>query len=171
VMTARLSNGGKKVVPHLLRSVGSKTFNNPHPEELGIDPDHLARVMDGMNAVSNEVGGTAFGSRIADLGELTIAGKTGTAQVRRISMAERDKGVMKNEDLPWIQRDHALFVAFAPMIAPQYAICVVVEHGGGGSKVASPIARDIMRETLMRDPARRPALAPIASREPTSQEG
>jgi len=171
VMTARLANGGKKVVPHLLRSVGSRSFTKADAEDLKIDPSHLAAVMGGMNGVSNEVGGTAFGSRIADLGDLTLAGKTGTAQVRRITMAERDRGVLKNEELPWIQRDHALFVAFAPVSAPQYAICVVVEHGGGGSKVAAPIARDIMRETLIRDPARKPALAPIAARETTHREG
>lgn len=171
VLAARLSNGGKKVVPHLLRSVGAKSYLKPEPEDLGINADHLARVMDGMDAVSNEIGGTAYRSGIHDLGDLTLAGKTGTAQVRRITMAERDKGVLKNEDLPWIQRDHALFIAFAPVIAPQYAICVVVEHGGGGSKVAAPIARDIMRETLVRDPARKAPMQPIAARQPTTREG
>jgi penicillin-binding protein 2 len=63
--------------------------------------------------------------------------------------------VIKNEDLPWQERDHALFIAYAPVHAPQYAIAVVVEHGGGGSKVAAPIARDIMLETLKKDPASR----------------
>lgn len=88
-----------------------------------------------------------------------MAGKTGTAQVRRISLRERESGVRKNEELPWRFRDHALFVGYAPIENPRYAISVVVEHGGGGSSVAAPIARDVMIETLERDPAR---LAPGA---------
>jgi penicillin-binding protein 2 len=84
-----------------------------------------------------------------------LAGKTGTSQVRRITMAERARGVIKNDQLPWNRRDHALFVAFAPVHAPRYACSVVVEHGGGGSAVAAPIARDILIECQRRDPSRR----------------
>jgi penicillin-binding protein 2 len=91
-----------------------------------------------------------------------MAGKTGTAQVRRITMAERLVGVKKNEDLPWEQRDHALFVAFAPVGAPRYAIAVVVEHGGGGSKVAAPIARDVLIEAQRRNSIGDPALQHVA---------
>ena len=76
--------------------------------------------------------------------------EAGSAQVRRITMAERLSGVRKNEDLPWKHRDHALFVAFAPVAAPRFAISVVVEHGGGGSAVAAPIARDILIEAQTR---------------------
>ncbi len=75
---------------------------------------------------------------------MAMAGKTGTSQVRRITKAEREAGVFKNEDLPWERRDHALFVGYAPVDAPRYAVAVIVEHGGGGSKVAAPIARDIL---------------------------
>jgi penicillin-binding protein 2 len=107
-------------------------------------------VQDGMNRVTNEVGGTAYGARIQEPG-MAMAGKTGTAQVRRITLAERLKGVKKNEDLPWEQRDHALFVGFAPVGAPRYAVAVVVEHGGGGSKVAAPIARDALIEAQRRN--------------------
>jgi penicillin-binding protein 2 len=82
-----------------------------------------------------------------------MSGKTGTAQVRRITQRERDTGVRKNEDLPWKERDHAMFVAYAPEDNPRYAIAVIVEHGGGGSAVAAPIARDLMIETLRRDPS------------------
>jgi penicillin-binding protein 2 len=102
-----------------------------------------------MNRVSNDPTGTAYRARIKEPG-MELAGKTGTAQVRRITMAERLTGVKKNEDLPWHQRDHALFVAFAPVAAPRYAISVVVEHGGGGSAVAAPIARDILIEAQTR---------------------
>ena len=87
-----------------------------------------------------------------------MAGKTGTSQVRRISRAERLAGVTKNEDLPWRRRDHALFVAYAPVDKPRYCCAVVVEHGGGGSKIAAPIVRDVLIETQRRDPA---ATAPL----------
>jgi penicillin-binding protein 2 len=91
-----------------------------------------------------------------------MAGKTGTAQVRRITRAERARGVRKNDELPWELRDHALFIAYAPAVAPRYAISVVVDHGGGGSAVAAPIARDIMTEVLKRDPSAKTAFQPSA---------
>ncbi|MGM2869860.1 penicillin-binding transpeptidase domain-containing protein, partial [Bacillus cereus group sp. BC62] len=90
---------------------------------------------EGMDLVSNNPRGTAFRARIEEEG-MELAGKTGTAQVRRISMAERAAGVTKNEQLPWRRRDHALFVCFAPVHKPRYCCAVVVEHGGGGSAVA-----------------------------------
>ena len=82
-----------------------------------------------------------------------MAGKTGTAQVRRINKAERETGVLKNHELPWKERDHALFVGYAPTKNPRYAAAVVVEHGGVGSEVAAPVARDLLRATQMRDPS------------------
>ncbi len=100
-----------------------------------------------MFDVVNGRRGTARRSRIADEA-MAMAGKTGTSQVRNITTAERAAGVTKNEDLPWKRRDHALFLCFAPFDKPKYAVAVVVEHGGGGSKVAAPIARDIMMRAL-----------------------
>ena len=82
---------------------------------------------------------------------MEMAGKTGTVQVRRISKSERDSGVIKNKDLPWKERDHALFVGFAPIHEPRYAIAVVVEHGGGGSSVAAPNAHDVLLEAQRRN--------------------
>ena len=105
-----------------------------------------------MDAVLNAPKGTARSSRINENG-MEMAGKTGTAQVKRISKHERDTRVLKNEERPWKDRDHALFVAYAPVKRPRYAVAVVVEHGGGGSAVAAPIARDIMLEALRRDPS------------------
>ena len=96
-----------------------------------------------MFDVLNDKDGTAYKSRSTDE-NFSIAGKTGTSQVRRITKEEREEGVIKNEDLPWKMRDHALFTCFAPYKNPKYALSVVVEHGGSGSKVAAPIARDIM---------------------------
>ena len=110
-----------------------------------------------MKRVTNDPRGTAYRVRIEQPG-MEMAGKTGTSQVRRITLSERASGVTKNEDLPWNRRDHALFVGYAPLETPRYAVAVVIEHGGGGSKIAGPIARDILIETQLRDPSR--ALAP-----------
>src|SRR5512145_2257087 len=145
VMTARIANGRYAVKPRLVRS-----DNGESPPELGIPEEHMRIVQEGMSRVTNEVGGTAYGARIQEPG-MAMAGKTGTAQVRRITLAERLTGVKKNEELPWEQRDHALFVGFAPVGAPRYAAAVVVEHGGGGSKVAAPIARDVLIEAQRRN--------------------
>ena len=157
VMAARLANGGFGVKPRLARRITDGSSNDdgsPIYPRLEVPDAFLKIVRDGMDLVTNAERGTAFRSRI-DIPGMEMAGKTGTSQVRRITMAERQRGVTKNEDLPWNQRDHALFVAFAPVHAPRYACCVVVEHGGGGSKVAAPIARDILIECQRRDPSRR----------------
>jgi penicillin-binding protein 2 len=79
-----------------------------------------------------------------------MGGKTGTAQVRRISERERESGILKNVERPWEERDHALFVGYAPTQNPRFVVSVVVEHGGSGSKVAAPLGRDILLETQRR---------------------
>jgi len=157
VMTARVANGGFAVEPRLIRQ-GPGAKPDPKPVPLDINPDHMALVHAGMIAVSNDAGGTAR----ADIGVpgVLIAGKTGTSQVRRITMAERARGVSRNEDLPWARRDHALFVAYGPIEAPKYACAVIVEHGGGGSKAAAPRARAILKEVFLRDPATKPVFTP-----------
>ena len=157
VMTARIANGGYAVKPRLVRRISDEAQNdegNPVFPSLDLSPEHLKLLRTGMDMVSNTERGTAYRSRI-DIPGMELAGKTGTSQVRRITMAERARGVLKNEQLPWNRRDHALFVAFAPVHAPRYACSVVVEHGGGGSAVAAPIARDILIECQRRDPSRR----------------
>lgn len=161
VMTARLANGGLAVAPHVARDTldDDRLVPRVAPKfaSIGVAAKHIATVRAGMNAVTNEPGGTAYNARIKDPA-MAMSGKTGTAQVRRISLRERETGVKKNEDLPWKQRDHALFVAYAPEDAPRFAISVVVEHGGGGSAVAAPIARDILTEVQKAYPR----VAPIA---------
>ena len=139
VMTARLATGNA-VVPRMVRE---KDAGVPKFDPLGLNPAHLAAVRKGMNGVTNEPGGTAFWTRIVEK-DYAMAGKTGTSQVRRITRAERARGVIKNKDLPWEKRDHALFVAYAPVDSPRYAAAVIVEHGGSGSRAAAPIAKDIM---------------------------
>ena len=83
---------------------------------------------------------------------MEMGGKTGTAQVQRITKEQRAKGV-KNEDLPWEQRHHALFVGYAPIHAPRYVCSVVVEHGVGGSRAAAPIAKELLLRAQTRDPS------------------
>ena len=158
VMAARIANGGIAVRPTLVRSIYRDGAAMPLAREaaptMNISPAHLAVVQNGMRRVTNNPGGTAYRARIEEP-EFAMAGKTGSAQVRRITKREREEGVRKNEDLAWKERDHALFVGYAPIDAPRYAAAVVVEHGGGGSTVAAPIVRDVLREAQRRDPVRR----------------
>ena len=146
VMTARVATG-LAIEPRLVRSVNGQRVPEQVAPSLGIDEEHLRAVRRGMNSVINSRRGTAYASRIEDE-DKKLAGKTGTSQVRNISTTERAEGVTQNNDLPWEQRDHALFVSFAPVDNPRYACVVVVEHGGGGSAVAAPIARDIILQAL-----------------------
>ena len=152
--TARIASG-RAVVPHLTRSVGgilqpgSRTDDYP---SLGLLDRDLKLVRDGMLAVVHEAGGTASIARLPD-GKTLMAGKTGSAQVRRVTREQRERG-FNSEHLPWEYRPHALFVAYAPFDQPRYALSVVVEHGNAGSATAGPIARDIMAEVLARDPAK-----------------
>ncbi len=127
-----------------MRPFGGQDQDNPDPAPLGLSAEALAVVRQGMFEVSNHERGTAYASRIADPA-LAMAGKTGTSQVFSITAAERAAGVRSQDELPWNRRDHGLFVAFAPYDAPRFAVTRrVVEHGGGGSTAAAPIARDIM---------------------------
>ena len=146
VMTARVATG-RAVVPRLVRAIDDKDVPFVEAASLGLNENHLRAVRGGMFSVVNSARGTARQSRTVDETVL-IAGKTGTSQVRNISVAERAAGVTKNEQLPWERRDHALFVCYAPYDAPRIAVALVVEHGGGGSTAAAPIARDILLQAL-----------------------
>ena len=160
-MVARLVTG-RAVIPRLVRPEGLMLPGGDRGPgdfpSLDLAPRTRALVVDGMNAVVNEQGGTAYAARIPNPG-LAMGGKSGTSQVRHISDYERAHGVRKVRQVPWKQRDHALFVAFAPVSAPRYVCATVVEHGGtsggGGSAVAAPICRDILLEVQRRDPSRR----------------
>jgi penicillin-binding protein 2 len=140
-MTARFSNGGVGVTPHI---IADDNANKAAPN-MGLNPAHLAVIKKAMRAVTMGRRGTAR-KAATNIPKWEMAGKTGTVQVKRISLAERKAGITKNADRRWRDRDHALFVAFAPYDAPRYAVSVVVEHGGSGSAVAAPIARDVIAE-------------------------
>jgi len=138
VMTARIATG-RSVSPRLIKSIDGVEQPTGRGSDLGLNENHLRQVRKGMFAVSNNRRGTAYSSRImAD--EFKMAGKTGTSQVR--------SEIVNNAEVPWEQRDHALYVNFAPADNPKIAVAVVVEHGGGGSKAAAPIARDITLQAL-----------------------
>ena len=151
VMTSRIVNGGKAVTPRLTKGISLNksdldSSNNSklgNFKNIGINITNLDLVKKSMSFVTNSPQGTAFRARIIDP-KYRFGGKTGTVQVRRISAEEREIGVKKNKDLEWHERDHALFVGYAPLSNPRYVVSVVVEHGGGGSTVAAPLARDIL---------------------------
>ena len=166
VMTARIANGGYALTPRLTRPALIDGASGPDPSscafpKMDVNANHLKIVVEGMRRVVNEPDGTAYNAHIAIPG-MEMAGKTGSAQVRHISMAEHLAGVRKNADLPWPLRDNALFIGFAPVGHPRYCVAVVVEHGGGGAKVAGPIARDVLIECQQRDPMRPPEPGRIA---------
>jgi len=181
VMTARIANGGHAVIPKLSYlpsdeagpipsdDVGGENGALPSFAPIAVSATALDAIRRGMYAVSNSPRGTAYRTRIREK-DMEIAGKTGTSQVRRITLAERDRGVRKNKDLPWRERDHALFIAYAPAHAPKYAITVIVEHGGGGSKAAAPIAHDVMLATLKRDSLSKVALRQARVETPPQNE-
>ena len=157
VMASRIASG-LAIKPRLLVEGGA-----PAAPPLPMAADHLATIRDAMYAVVND-GGTGGAARLQIPG-VAIAGKTGTAQVRRITMAERARGVISNAALPFKLRDHALFIGFAPADAPRYACAIVLEHGGHTVRnLDTPgIGRDIMTYLLDRDRA----LATLAELEPT----
>ncbi len=151
-MTARIANGGYEIVPTFKKfNVGDKI----DAKKMSLNPLHIELVKQGMFDVMNIPGGTAFGSRFDFKGQ-KLAGKTGTTQVRRITMKERQSGIVRQEDLPWKFRNHALFVGYAPHDNPKYAVAVLVEHGRGGSSVAAPIGSKLLLEALKLDATSQP---------------
>jgi penicillin-binding protein 2 len=152
---ARIATG-RAVQPHFTRRIAGAMQPGSQPEDwpdLAVPEPMLDAVRAGMFAVVNEGGGTAPRARLA--GSVHLAGKTGSSQVRRVSRQQRESGTFDSKNLPWEFRPHALFVAYAPYEQPRYALSVVVEHGNAGGAAAAPLAKDIMTETLRRDPASR----------------
>lgn len=147
VMTAMLANGGHRIRPTMLRRSQHPRLSEPLFEPVGIDPENLRVVLEGMNAVTNVPGGTAYGKRIPDE-DFQMAGKTGTAQVKRIVRVGSKAQKENRREF----KHHAWFVAYAPVHNPRYAVCVLVEHGESGSGAAAPIARDILLKAKEFDP-------------------
>ncbi len=157
VMMSRLVNGGRAVNPEILFPEEGESIETP--ETIPFSRKNIEIILKGMAAVINEPYGVAYAQRMRKDG-MSFGGKTGSAQVRRISKEERDVRVRKNEEKPWRERDHALFVGYGPLENPRYAVSVIVEHGGGGSKKAAPIAKDVLEYMFTRDKEAQPGRFP-----------
>jgi penicillin-binding protein 2 len=148
VYASRLANGRKAVTPRLIKSVGGVEREGGSAfADLPYDPAFLQVLRDGMEAVT-DVGGTGFRNSQLGLGDIRMAGKTGTAQAQNYGAGSR-----KGAGRPWAQKDHNLFIAFAPADNPRYAVSVIVQHGGlGGGTAGAPRAREVMKVALLKDP-------------------
>ena len=176
LMTAQIANGGFEIKPRIIfdkKNNNLKEYlkfknenpNQPLPPELLVsnfdlkplfkNQENIKIIKDAMYSSSNEPGGTSYRSRLDDE-RFTFAGKTGSSQIKRFTEAQREAEV-KQESLKYKDRDHALFIAFAPVKDPKYAISVVVEHGGTGSKAAAPIAKKVIKKVLERHSLRQAA--------------
>ena len=163
LMTAQIANGGYSIKPRIvvnnnpmsLEEAKSKLQKETlHGQEKKLFKDHknIKIVQEAMFSSTNELYGTSYKSRI-DNPKYQFAGKTGTAQVKRISMRERELD-LKIEQIPYKDRDHALFVAYGPYVNPRYALSIIVEHGGSGSRTAAPIAKELFKLIIDRDKLR-----------------
>ena len=144
VMIARICTNGELIKPTIIKNKESK---KKFQKTFLLEDRVYSYVKKGMHDTVNNINGTAYQSREI-LSDYFMAGKTATSQVRRITMSEREEGIIKNEDLPRKMRDHALFVGYFPHDKPKFAFSIVVEHGGSGSKMAAPIARDICKKLV-----------------------
>ncbi|MBO6281714.1 MAG: penicillin-binding protein 2 [Alphaproteobacteria bacterium] len=143
-MLARVVNGGYAVQPTFIKPTEADLKKI---KRLDISTRHIELVKQGMFEVVNGAGGTAGRAKF-NIDGAVMGGKTGTTQVRRISMKERLSGIIRDEQLPWKLRNHAWFMGFTPVDNPRYAVAVIVEHGSSGSGVAAPIASKILQKAL-----------------------
>ena len=164
-LVARIASG-RALAPRIAHEVGAVLQPRIVPAALPISDAALTAVRSGLNAVTNDPGGTAFAWRITQAG-FEMAGKTGTAQVRRISAEEHLAGVRKNDTLPWNLRDHALFIAYAPVEQPRYALSIIIEHGATVSHPHVQMARDILLYAQQRDPVKLPTAYPVHAAQTT----
>ena len=152
LMSAQLANGGYKIKPRIIydeQALQSTAGTwGERFRQLYRNQENVKFVLDAQFGATNEPMGTSYGSRHVKP-EYIFAGKTGTSQTRTITAEERELKI-KQKDLPYKRRDHALFTAFAPYKNPRYALSIVIEHGGTGSSAAAPIAKKIIKKILDR---------------------
>ena len=154
LMTAQLANGGYKIKPNMIYDQDNNfekiilKIQNNEMEKLYKNSKNIKFVLDAMFGSTNELYGTSFKSRHEDI-KYQFAGKTGTSQIRRISEKERELDLDQSE-IEYKNRDHALFIAFAPYKNPRYSISVLIEHGGSGSKIAAPLANKLIKKIIDR---------------------
>jgi len=157
LMSAQLANGGHKIEPKIIYNEQAlqpnKDVSSERFKQLYRNQENIKFVLDAQFGATNEPMGTSYGSRHVKP-EYIFAGKTGTSQIRRITEEERELK-LKQKDLPYERRDHALFTAFAPYKNPQYALSILIEHGGTGGSVAAPIAKKIIKRVIDRHQLRK----------------
>ncbi len=153
IMTAQIANGGYKIYPKLI--LDDKHDKDPIDKfaPLYKNPKNIEIIQNAMFSSTNEVMGTSYRSRIDDP-KYQFAGKTGTAQVKRITEKDRELD-LKTFEIPYNERDHALYIAFGPFKSPRYAISIVIEHGGSGGTVAAPLAKEIFKLVIDRHEIRK----------------
>jgi len=156
LMTAQLANGGYKIKPKIIYNEQAlQSTTDASREQFGQlyrNQENVKFVLDAQFGATNEPMGTSYRSRHVKP-EYIFAGKTGTSQIRSITEEERELK-LKQKDLPYKRRDHALFTAFAPYKNPRYAFSVVIEHGGAGSSAAAPLAKKVIKKVLDRQQLR-----------------
>ena len=141
LMTAQIANGGHKIYPKLVAANDKQQNDKFSP--LYKKKKNIKIVQEAMFSSTNEIRGTSYRSRIEDP-KYQFAGKTGTAQVKRITARDRELD-LKTFEIPYEERDHALYIAFGPFINPRYALSIVIEHGGSGGTVAAPLAKELFK--------------------------
>jgi penicillin-binding protein 2 len=151
LMTAQIANGGHKIIPKLI--VDSKADDEDKFSPIVEDAKNMKLVQDAMFSSTNEIRGTSYKSRIDDP-KYQFAGKTGTAQVKRITKQDRELDLDTSE-IPYEERDHALYIAFGPYKNPRYAVSIVIEHGGSGGAVAAPFAKQLFKKIIDRHEIRK----------------
>ena len=150
LMTAQIANGGYKIYPKIIFNKENQYKDKYKP--LFKKSKNIEIIQKAMFSSTNEIRGTSYKSRINDP-KYQFAGKTGTAQVKRISKRERELD-LELEQIPYNDRDHALYVAYGPYKNPRYALSIIVEHGGSGSKAAAPMAKELFKLIIDRDELR-----------------
>jgi penicillin-binding protein 2 len=165
LMTAQIANGGYKIKPKILtddnqltseqvkKVIEENKTNDSTYISLFSDPRNIKIVKQAMFSSTNEIRGTSYKSRIDDP-KYQFAGKTGTAQVKRISKRERELD-LETSEIPYNDRDHALYIAFGPYKDPDYALSIIVEHGGSGSTTAAPMATKLFKLIIDRHELRK----------------
>tara|TARA_B100000029_G_scaffold205846_1_gene203672 strand:- start:832 stop:2703 length:1872 start_codon:yes stop_codon:yes gene_type:complete len=153
LMTAQIANGGYKIYPKLILNNQEEDKHKDKYVPLFKDQKNIKIIQEAMFSSTNEVLGTSYRSRIDDP-KYQFAGKTGTAQVKRITEEERELD-LKTSEIPYEQRDHALYIAFGPYKNPRYALSVVIEHGGSGGSVAAPLAKELFKKIIDRHEIRK----------------
>ena len=152
LMTAQIANGGYKIYPKIVLKKYDEDLKEDKFQPLVKNSKNIKIVQEAMFSSTNEVRGTSYRSRIDDP-KYQFAGKTGTSQVKKITEKDRELD-LKTFEIPYEERDHALYIAYGPYKDPRYAVSILVEHGGNGSTTAAPMAKKLFKKIIDRHQSR-----------------